>query len=108
MQRRPFAILILLMLLLPVTTSAAGWEIRAGEGESVSGPGLASAARMRPSIGIRPGRALPPSIWPNHRGIPPFGSVQGGLETGIGFGYPAPYPTGGGTRMGRHRWFGSR
>ena len=37
-----------------------------------------------------------------------FGSVHGGLETGVGFGYPALYPTGGGTRVGLHRLFGGR
>ncbi|QDV32629.1 hypothetical protein [Tautonia plasticadhaerens] len=105
MRRRTFAILILGLALSP---SAIGSGGPAGWFRAERGRGLFSAGRPMPgpagalvSDRGRPGGL----VRGGHR---PFGSVHGGLETGIGFGYPAPYPTGGGTAVSLPRLFHGR
>lgn len=108
MPWRRCAVLLLGLAPWPSTAGAgvpavpAGWVVaEQGHGtfrRSVPGPAFGPRPVPGPRLFGRPFRA-------GHR---PFGSVQGGLETGIGFGYPALYPTGGGAPIRLPRLFHGR
>jgi hypothetical protein len=108
MRWSPLASLVFLVALSPTETGEAGRAIPAELRRAGHRWQWPSTGRPRPSSGIRPERDFVPPRWPHRLAIRPFGSVQGGLETGIGFGYPAPYPTGSGPRVGLDRLSGAR